>query len=193
MIVRLIAAVVALALLGAIGYLLNHLTSVGGNRLERVVDGSDGEIRDHRSHGIEPARENAMSLATLPWIRDSNNPEPARVELGGQPYVHRTRARAAVPLAYLPAIRPRHDLDRPTPATIRSAEVPWGRLTPAREVKHIEPAVMPRLVARRDPEKPVSAGVSPASLPWGRNAQSPLPAEVSAAKVPSALKSTTPK
>jgi hypothetical protein len=236
-ILRVFAALVALSLLGAIGYLLDHLTSRGGDGLERVVDAGGSEIRSHLSRGVEPAKENAMVVAAIPWTRDSRTPESVRVEFGSQPFAHRGRGRVAVPLAYLPAMRARHDLERPTPVAVAAAQVPWGRLqspaelalaavsvpaadlpsmrirhNPAKPtdaavgvaeapwnrlrvapVRYLEPAVLPRLTPKRNPQKPDPTAVSPASLPWHRDAQSPLPAYVSAARVPSALRAAAPK
>ena len=236
--IRFFAVLVAVSLLGAIGYLLHLLTSSSPAVPECIADATDAKPRDHRSHGVEPAQEYGVSLASLPWTRDSDAPESSRVELAAQPFVRRGGARAAVPLAYLPLMRSRHDLSRPTAAAVTTADVPWGRLqTPAEiaslspvavpaaylpslrprhnaarptdvllkpaeipwsrltsaKVKYIELAMVPHLVAKRDPAQPRAAMVPPASLPWGRDTQSPLAVHVSAAKIPPALRSATPK
>ncbi len=192
-VLRFFAVVVAMSLLGAIGYLLNLLTSSGPAGSQRVTETTETIARDHRSHGIEPAREYGVPLASIPWTRNSNDPALSRIELAAQPFIHRTGRRAAVPLAYLPTIRPKHDLERPTAATVAVAEVPWGRLAPISRVKHIELAIVPRWAARRNPAHPDQAVVSAACLPWGRDTQSPLQTYVSGARIPPALKRTEPK
>jgi hypothetical protein len=165
--------VVGVSLLGAIGYLLNLLTSSSPARLERLADATDANPRDHRSHGIEPSREYGLSLASIPWTRNSIDPAATEVERAVQPFVHRTGARAAVPLAFLPPLRPRHDLARPTAATVAAAEVPWRRFATPAEIARQSPVAvpasdLPAIKARHNPARPTDALLKPAEVPWSR-------------------------
>ena len=173
-VVRLFALLVAVSLLGAIGHLLNLLTSSSDPaKPERIATATDPNARDERSRGVEPAKEYGLSLASIPWTRNTNEPAAWRIELASQPFVNRTGTRATIPLAHLPPIRPRHDLERPTAAMVGAAEVPWNRLQTPAEIASLSPvavpaAYVPPLKARHNPARPTVVQLRPAEVPWSR-------------------------
>jgi len=181
-----VALLCVLGIVGYLGYLVYDQVS------PRKSGGAPGwSVGDERIVTAVRARRR-VPLAQLPWTLNLKDPEEVLVATGAAPWkaVALPGTGGAAPLklaeASLPAKFPRRvAVDDPIETVVKSADVPWERVTPGERPVRLYAAVMPTIKRMPDPRKPDAMVVAESRLPWVRSAEAEfVPVSVREAAVP---------